>query len=145
MTTGVQPPSRGHGDDSDLDKAVHHLREAEHDLSEARAAEEEARADERRALNEIEEAAREVERAERLKEDHWIVVNGDRCVVRGDRVTFEEIIKIAYPVPPQGVDVQFTVQFTRGPESRPTGTLIEGQSAKIRDGMEFDVTPTNRS
>jgi hypothetical protein len=41
--------------------------------------------------------------------------------------------------------VQFTVQYTRGPETKPTGTLIEGQSVKVRNGMEFDVTSTNRS
>ena len=143
--TEFQTPMPSEGEAGDLGEALHHLHQAEHDLVRARADEEQARADENRALREIEEAARELERAGLRNDTHWIVVNGDRREVLGARITFEEIIAIAYPVLPPGTDVQFTVQFTRGPESAPAGTLIEGQSVKIRDGMEFDVTPTNRS
>jgi hypothetical protein len=138
MPTDTRQPTPSNCDAADVDQALHHLREAEHDLAKAQA-------DEGSALHEIEEAAKELDRAEHHKDDHWIVVNGDRRVVHGERVTFEEIVKIAYPIPPPGTDVQFTVQYTRGPETRPASTLIEGQSVKIRDGMEFDVTPTNRS
>jgi hypothetical protein len=145
MSTDIQQPMPPNGDENDLSKALHHLREAENDLAETQANEERARTGEGRALHEINETAKVIERAERHKENHWIVVNGDRRVVHGERVTFEEIVKIAYPVPPPGTDVQFTMQYTRGPEIKPAGTLIEGQSVKIRDGMEFDVTPTNRS
>ena len=145
MPTEMRQPVPTNGDAVDLDRALHHLSEAEHDLAEARAKEDGARTDEIRALHEIAKAAEGIERAERRNENHWIVVNGDRRVVHGEHVTFEEIVKIAYPVSPPGNDVQFTVQYTRGPAAKPSGTLIEGQSVKIRDGMEFDVTPTNRS
>ena len=141
----IQSPMPSKGEAGDLGEALRHLCQAEQDLVRVRADEARARTEENRALQEIEEAAKELERAEHRNDIHWIVVNGDRREVPGDRITFEEIIKIAYPVPPPGTDVQFTVQFTRGPESKPAGTLIEGQSVKIRDGMEFDVTPTNRS
>ena len=89
---------------------------------------------------------KEIEELERAEtHEHWIVVNGRRKEVYGKRISFEEAVKLAFPNPPAGIDVQFTVQFTRGPEPKPTGTLIEGQSVKVRDGMEFDVTSTNRS
>jgi hypothetical protein len=145
MTTDIQQATPSDGDEVGPEKALDHRREAEHDLARAQADEERARTNECRALREIEEAAKEVEHADRPNENHWIVVNGDRRVVHGECLTFEEIVKIAYPVPPPGTDVQFTVQYTRGPETKPAGTLIEGQSVKIQDGMEFDVTPTNRS
>ena len=29
--------------------------------------------------------------------------------------------------------------------NKPAGALVEGQSVKAKDGMEFDVTSTNRS
>ena len=122
--------------EGELGKALHHIHEAEQDL-------EKAHGDEVRAERELREATEELERAAKL--EHWILVNGRRRVVCANKVTFEEIVKIAFPIPPAGVDVKFTVQFTRGPEHKPSGTLIEGQSVKIRDGMEFDVTPTNRS
>jgi hypothetical protein len=144
MPTYVQQPTPSEGGDAVLDEALHRLHGAECDLAKE-LAEERARAAEGGALRKIEEAVKEVERAERHSANHWIVVNGDRRTIHGERVTFDEIVKIAYPVAPPGTDVQFTVQYTRGPETKPTGTLIEGQSVKVRNGMEFDVTSTNRS
>lgn len=75
-----------------------------------------------------------------------IYVNGRAKVLpKNDEVSFEEIIRLAFDNPPSGDGVQFTVQYSRGSSSKPTGTLVEGQKVKIKEGMEFDVTPTNRS
>jgi hypothetical protein len=75
-----------------------------------------------------------------------IYVNGRaKALPKNDEVSFEEIIRLAFENPPSGDGVQFTVQYSRGSSSKPTGTLVEGQKVKIKEGMEFDVTPTNRS
>jgi len=74
-----------------------------------------------------------------------IIVNGRPRQVKGPKVSFEQVVALAFPAPPPGTDVQYTVQYMRGPGHKPSGTLIEGQSVKIKDGEEFDVTPTNRS
>ena len=74
-----------------------------------------------------------------------IVVNTRRKTVEGAQISFEQLVTLAYPTPIQGEGQQFTVQYTRGVEGRPSGTLIETQTVRIRNGMEFDVTPTNRS
>ena len=74
-----------------------------------------------------------------------IVVNGRARTLCGPEVSFDQLVAFAFPVLPTGEGVQFTIQFTRGPAGRPTGTLIEGGTVKVREGMEFDVTATNRS
>jgi hypothetical protein len=74
-----------------------------------------------------------------------IVINGTAKVIQKERLTFEEVIALAFDSPPTGDGVQFTVQFSRGHADKPKGTLVEGQSVQAKDGMEFDVTPTNRS
>lgn len=74
-----------------------------------------------------------------------IIINGTPKVIFKERLTFEEVIALAFDNPPTGDGVQFTVQFSRGHSSKPKGALVEGQSVQIKDGMEFDVTPTNRS
>jgi hypothetical protein len=74
-----------------------------------------------------------------------IIVNGQEKIVDQHRLTFDQIVALAFDPVPQGPDVQISIQYTRGPESNHKGTLVEGQSVEVKDGMEFDVTPTNRS
>lgn len=74
-----------------------------------------------------------------------IIINGTAKVIQKERLTFEEIITLAFDNPPTGDGVQFTVQYSRGHSDKPKGTLVEGQSVQAKDGMEFDVTQTNRS
>ena len=116
-----------------LEQAIGHLKEAERDLAHGRSGE---------AGREVREALEELEHA---RPDHWVVVNGRRKEVHTNRLTFDEVVGLAFDPPPYGDGVQITVQYTRGPERKPSGTLVEGQSVKVRDGMEFDVTATNRS
>jgi len=72
-------------------------------------------------------------------------VNGrPKTVPKNEEIAFEQVVALAFPNPPTGDGVQFTVQYTRGGGHK-AGTLVEGQSVKVKDGMEFDVTPTNRS
>lgn len=74
-----------------------------------------------------------------------IIINGTAKSVEKERMSFEEIVALAYETPPTGEGVQFTIQYTKGHSDKPKGTLVEGQSVKVKEGMEFDVTPTNRS
>ena len=74
-----------------------------------------------------------------------IIINGTAKVIQKASLTFEEVIALAFDNPPTGDGVQFTVQFSRGHSDKPKGTLVEGQSVQAKEGMEFDVTSTNRS
>ena len=130
--------------DSEVGHALEHLKEAEHDLELAREAEHRAEEETRKAEHQVEEAIEDIEEAEHPHK-HWVVVNGRRKEVEGNKLTYDQVVALAFNPPPSGPDVQITVQYTNGPEHKPTGTLVEGQSVKIRDGMVFDVTATNRS
>ena len=74
-----------------------------------------------------------------------IVVNGKQKVVAKDFISFNEVIALAFDTPPSGDGVQFSVTYTKGHNDEPKGSLVEGQSVKAKEGMEFDVTTTNRS
>lgn len=74
-----------------------------------------------------------------------VIFNGRPKTIAKERLTFEEVIVYSFDNPPSGDGVQFTVMYTRGHNDKPNGTLLEGQSVMVKDGMEFDVTPTNRS
>lgn len=83
--------------------------------------------------------------ADKHHKEITIVINGTSKTVEKERLTFDEVIALAFENPPTGDGVQFTVQYSRGHSDKPKGTLVEGQSVQLKEGMEFDVTPTNRS
>lgn len=75
-----------------------------------------------------------------------IIINGrPKIVPKNDDLTFEETVALAFENPPTGEGIQYTIQYTRGHGHKPSGVLVEGQSVKVKEGMEFDVTSTNRS
>jgi hypothetical protein len=74
-----------------------------------------------------------------------IIVNGRPKVVdRGD-LSFAEVIALAFETPPTGPNVIFTVTYRKGGGKKHEGTLIAGESVRIREGMIFNVTATDKS
>lgn len=74
-----------------------------------------------------------------------VVINGKPKVVSKGELSYREVVALAFDAPPTGDGVQFSIQYTRGHKDNPKDTLVEGQTVKVKEGMEFDVTPTNRS
>lgn len=77
--------------------------------------------------------------------DVTIVVNGRQKVVTAKEMTFAEIVALAFDNPATGPNVVFTITYRRGHGEKPEGTLVEGESVKIKDGMIFNVTETSKS
>ncbi len=74
-----------------------------------------------------------------------LVINGQQKVVAGPTVTYEEIVRIAFPVPTTGPNVLYTVTFADGPRKNPEGELLPHKTVQIKNGMTFHVTPTDKS
>jgi len=72
-----------------------------------------------------------------------IIVNGRPREVTGERITYHQVVALAFPHDLGQEQVLYSVHYT-GPHM-PDGTLAEGQSVKLHDGVKFDVTKTNRS
>jgi hypothetical protein len=76
---------------------------------------------------------------------YTIYVNGQKKVVTTKTVTFDQIVKLAYPTPPSGENILYTVSYEDGPPANPQGSLTEGQTVKVKNGMIFNVTATDKS
>jgi hypothetical protein len=74
-----------------------------------------------------------------------ILVNGEPYEETETRISFEQVVKLAYPITPSGTCIEFTVTYRNGPPANPKGSLTAGHSVKIKNRMIFDVTPTDRS
>jgi hypothetical protein len=74
-----------------------------------------------------------------------VFVNAQKKEVVETRLSFDEVVKLAFPIPPDGSSIMFTIAYRKGPKQNPKGSLVEGQTVRVKNGMVFDVTPTDRS
>lgn len=76
-----------------------------------------------------------------------IIVNGINKQLRiGKRhLSYEEIVNIAYGNYDESDRVIYTVAYSNGPKENPKGTLVKGQKAKVREGMIFNVSRSDKS
>lgn len=72
-----------------------------------------------------------------------IIVNGRAKVVAEKELSFAQIVALASL--PTGPNFVFTVTYRRGEGKKPEGTLVEGGTVRIKDGMIFNVTATDKS
>lgn len=74
-----------------------------------------------------------------------IFVNGQKKEVIGSTLSYEQVVNIAYDNnPPTGQYVVITVVYKAG-EGGQQGSLLPGNSVKIKNGMKFNVTATDKS
>ncbi len=83
-----------------------------------------------------------------MSNDHTvtIVVNGEeRELPKKDELTYDEVVDLAFNPRPVGDNIEFTITYRRGQGAKPEGTLVEGEMVKVKEGMIFNVTPTDKS
>lgn len=74
-----------------------------------------------------------------------IVVNGREKQVEKDELSFSEVVSLAFGVPTGSDTTIFTVTYKRGHGHKPEGSLVEGDTVKVKDGMVFNVSRTDKS
>lgn len=74
-----------------------------------------------------------------------IIVNGRQKVVTARELSFAEVVALAFDPLPTGENIVFTVTYRRGEGHKPEGTLVEGDTVKVKEGMIFNVTATDKS
>jgi hypothetical protein len=77
--------------------------------------------------------------------EYTITVNGRTKTVTQKEFSFADIVALAFENPPSGPNILFTVTYRRGEGNKPEGTLVEGEVVRIKDGMIFNVTATDKS
>lgn len=70
-----------------------------------------------------------------------IVINGQLHTVTQQRISYEEVVRLAFPEGP--FDITYAVDYAS--EHGQDGTLTKGQSTKVHKGMSFNVIKSNRS
>lgn len=62
-----------------------------------------------------------------------------------DNISFEEVVTLAFGSYSDDPNVVYTVTYSRGEDHKKEGSLVKGENVKVKDGMIFNVTQTNKS
>lgn len=72
-----------------------------------------------------------------------IIVNGRQREVTENKLTYLEVVQLAYPGEEPSNTIIFTVTYSN-PHGK-DGSLIAGDKVKIKDGIIFNVVRTDQS
>jgi hypothetical protein len=72
-----------------------------------------------------------------------IYVNTRPHIVTKEKISFSEVVALSGL--PGGENITFSVSYRRGGGHSAEGSLVEGQSVQVQDGMIFNVTRTDKS
>jgi len=85
------------------------------------------------------------EELDEAEHKYHIIVNLREKTVDDGHLSFERVVKLAYPDPTPGREYDYTVTYDKGPKENPEGEMVGGDTVKIKNGMVFNVTQTDRS
>lgn len=74
-----------------------------------------------------------------------ILVNSREKTWSEKEVNYDEVIILAFGQVSQDPNVSYTVAYKKGENEKAEGIMVKGDSIKVKDGMRFNVTQTNRS
>lgn len=76
---------------------------------------------------------------------HTIIVNGREKPVSEKELCFMDIVKLAFGTITAGANTIYTMTFKRGMGKKHEGSLVDGDCVRIKPGMIFNVTATDKS
>nr|WP_315491514.1 multiubiquitin domain-containing protein [uncultured Rhodoferax sp.] len=74
-----------------------------------------------------------------------IIINGRARQVSGKELTFVQVVNLAFDDAVFNDITVYTITFKGGEGNKPEGTLVEGETVKIKKGMMFNVKRTDKS
>ncbi|GGQ97222.1 multiubiquitin domain-containing protein [Streptomyces pilosus] len=83
--------------------------------------------------------------ASRPPRTYKIIVNGQERTVSTEKLSFEEVVSLAFDPVPTGPSVLITVSFRHADQKPAEGTITAGNSVKIKNRTVFSVTATDKS
>jgi hypothetical protein len=76
---------------------------------------------------------------------YHIIVNLERKEERKKQLTFWDVVALAFPNPPIGPNMVYTVTYRKAAGPMHQGSLVDGGTVEIKDGTIFSVTQTDKS
>ena len=82
---------------------------------------------------------------EHTEKEVTIIVNARPKEWTEKQITYEQVVVLAFGSYTDDEKIDYTVSFSKGEDSKKEGTLTKGEHVKVKNGMVFNVTRTDRS
>lgn len=73
-----------------------------------------------------------------------IIVNGREKAFSGKEISFRQVVELAFGAYEENENIVYTVSYSKG-EDKKEGTMTKGTTVKVKAGMIFNVTRTDKS
>lgn len=73
-----------------------------------------------------------------------IIVNAREKSFRGKEISFEQVVALAFGSVSSNPNIVYTVTYKKG-EGNKEGTMDKGDTVRVKQGMIFNVTQTDKS
>lgn len=80
-----------------------------------------------------------------LEEIKCVIVNAREKAWNNDKISYEDVVKLAYGNVPDNPNVIYTIVYKNGVPSKPEGSLVKGAVIYVKNKMIFNVVPSNKS
>lgn len=74
-----------------------------------------------------------------------IIVNGTPHSWNKHKISFEEVVALAYGAYDSNPNIRYTVHYSKGPDENPKGAMEVGDEVFVTNKMEFSATKANKS
>lgn len=85
------------------------------------------------------------ENASGQNKEFKILVNAREKIWTEKKITFDEVVILAFGLISPDPNVSYTVTYKNGDNNKPEGIMVKGDDVKVKEGMRFNATQTNRS
>lgn len=82
---------------------------------------------------------------EKKEKTYTIIVNLEEKKETREMLTFANVLDLAFPPPRTIPDKDYSITFKHAKSEPHNGQLRVGSTVEIKNGTQFDVTPTNKS
>lgn len=77
--------------------------------------------------------------------EYTIIVNGREKTFSEKYISFNQVVILAFGSVSTNPNIVYTITYKRGEGNKPEGIMDKDDEVKVKDGMIFNVTETDKS
>ena len=86
-----------------------------------------------------------IQKKDKKKATAIIVNTREKTWDKDEKISYQQVVELAFDSCSDDENVVYTVTYSNGASPKKEGSLVKGKSVKVKDGMLFNVTQTNKS